>query len=419
VTAGPDLGGRGKHVAALGALVLALSVVPVHAAPANLRSDGRCRGVNVVPGDDIQALIERHRRGATYCFRKGIYELSSTIWTGTKHPILDLRSGAIIDGQNSTFTGIIGDGGPDERRGTTILGGTFRDFGNAQAPLWATPVVMNDNWVVKGTEFTNNFNAGLAVQGDNARVSRVNTHHNGRYGLVVTPACSGCSGPKNVLIENSNIAFNNTRMLPTNDAAGGTKFSAGTNGMIVRGNTVHDNYGAGLWWDGFNTNARIYDNKIYDNLNWGIFWELSYGGAKIHHNTLTGNGEGGQTQWHDNVQLLVSCSDGSTGGIEIYANTIDGAAYPLALINHSAHPTRTRNVYVHDNTMTLRSTSSRVGATAFNGLTEIFSASANNRFEDNTYRVPDRTGAYWGWDGKTLTWSQWRRYGHDDNGVVR
>jgi parallel beta-helix repeat protein len=243
-------------------------------------------------------------------------------------------------------------------------------------------------------------------------------HHNGRYGLVVTPACSDCPGPDNVLIENSNIAFNNTRMLPTNDDAGGTKFADGTNGMIVRGNTVHDNYGAGLWWDGFNTNARIYDNVIYDNHNWGIFWELSYGGAKIHHNTLTGNGEGGQNQWLNNVQLLVSCSDGSTGGIEIYANTIDGAAYPLALINHSAHPTRTRNVYVHDNTMTLRSTSSRAGATAFDGLTEIFSASANNRFEDNTYRVPDRGGAYWGWDGKTLTWTQWQGLGHDWNGSI-
>ena len=99
--------------------------------------------------------------------------------------------------------------------------------------------------------------------------------------------------------------------------------------MIVRGNEVHDNYGAGLWWDGFNTNAQVYDNVIYDNRNWGIFWELSYGGTKIHHNTLTDNGVGdGTANLFSNVQLLVSCSDGSVGGIEIYENTIDGAAYP-------------------------------------------------------------------------------------------
>jgi hypothetical protein len=300
-----------------------------------------------------------------------------------------------------------------------VLGGVFQHFGNPTSPAWTQPIIVRRNSAVIGTEFRDNFNAGLAIQGDNARVSRVNTHHNGRYGLVVTPPCDGCSGPQNVLIEKSRIAFNNTRMLPTNDAAGGTKFSGGTNGMIVRGNTVHDNYGAGLWWDGFHTNARIYDNVIYDNLNWGIMWELSYGGAKIHHNTLTGNGNGGENEWFNNVQLLISCSDGRSDGIEIYQNTIDGAAYPLALINHSAHPIRTQQIYVHDNTMTLRSTSSRVGAAAFHGLTELFSASANNRFEDNTYRVPDPSVAYWAWDGKTLTWSQWRRYGHDDNGIVR
>ncbi len=82
-----------------------------------------------------------------------------------------------------------------------------------------------------------------------------------------------------------------TIQLGVGDDAGGTKFVS-SDGMIVRGNEVHDNYGAGLWWDGFNQNARIYDNVIYDNLNWGIFWELSYGGTKIHDNTLTGNGVG-------------------------------------------------------------------------------------------------------------------------------
>jgi hypothetical protein len=418
VTAGRRFGGRGKRAAALGALLLAVTIAPVHAAPSNLRSDRRCRGVNVVPGDDIQALVERHRRHITYCFRSGVYELSDTIWTGSKYPTLDLRAGAIIDGQQGAFIGINGADPPPDEAGTIVLGGVFQHFGNSTSPAWVTPLIMRRNSAVVGTEFTNNFNAGLAVQGDNARVSRVNTHHNGRYGLVVTAACSGCPGPENVLIEESNIAFNNTRMLPTNDDAGGTKFSGGTNGMVVRGNTVHDNYGAGLWWDGFHTNARIYDNVIYDNRNWGIMWELSYGGAKIHHNTLTGNGEGGENQWFNNVQLLVSCSDGSTGGIEIYANTIDGGAFPLALINHSAHPIRTRNVFVHDNKMTLRSTSGRVGAVAFNGLTEIFNASANNRFEDNTYRVPNYAATYWGWNGQSLTWTQWQGLGHDWNGSI-
>ena len=51
--------------------------------------------------------------------------------------------------------------------------------------------------------------------------------------------------------------------------------------------------------------------------------------------------------------------------------------------------------------MTLRSATTRVGAAAFDGLTELFSAEANNRFDHNTYRVLDLSGAYWAWDGQT------------------
>jgi len=328
--------------------------------------------------------------------------------------------GAVIDGQNGGFIGIDGQVGPAGQPGTVILGGVFQHFGNANAPIWVAPVIVRRNSVIDGTEFKENFNAGLAIQGDNAQVSNVNTHHNGRYGLVVTASCVGCPGPVGVIIEDSEIAYNNTRKLPTNDDAGGTKFSGGTDGMIVRRNEVHDNYGSGLWWDGYNKNAKVYDNVIYDNRNWGIFWELSYGGAKIHHNTLTDNGVGdASANFFNNVQLLVSCSDGSVGGIEIYENTIDGTAYPLGLINHSSHPTRTKQVNVHHNDMTLRAPTTRVGAYAANGLIELFSAAANNHFDHNTYRVPDTGGAYWAWNGQTLTWAQWQAAGHDVNGVVR
>ena len=271
-----------------------------------------------------------------------------------------------------------------------------------------------------GTEFRENFNSGLTVQGDDARVVRVNTHHNGRYGINVTMPCVGCPGPTGVIIEDSEIAFNNTRQLSIIDDAGGTKF-VGSDGMIVRGNEVHDNYGAGLWWDGFNRNAQVYGNVISNNRNWGIFWELSYGGTKIHDNTLTDNGLGdGTANWGANVQLLVSTSDGSVGeGIEIYENTIDGAAYPLGLLNHSSGTPLTRQVYVHDNAMTLRATTTRVGAVVYQGSTELFDAAADNRFDHNTYRVLDRNAAYWAWNGQTLTWAQWQGSGHDVNGAVR
>ncbi len=383
-------------------------------------SPGTCEGVQVVPGSNIQALIDANPPRTTFCFASGRYLLSGTIRTGDRFPVLDLRAGAIIDGQNGHFVGIDGPDGPAGQPGTVLLGGVFQHFGNVNAPIWISAVIVRRNGVVVGTEFRENFNTGLSIAGDNARVSDVYTHHNGKYGMVVTQPCAGCGAPTGVLIEDSEIAFNNTRMLPTDGDAGGTKFSAGTNGMIVRRNEVHDNYGSGLWWDGFNKNAQVYDNVIYDNRNWGIFWELSYGGVKIHNNTLMNNGIGdGTASWFTNVQLLISCSDGSIGGIEIFENTIDGTAYPLGLINHSGHPIRTRGVFVHHNTFTLRSQSSQVGAAAFSGLNELFAPSADNRFDSNTYQVPDTDGAYWAWNGQVLTWAQWQAAGHDVDGVAR
>jgi hypothetical protein len=224
-----------------------------------------------------------------------------------------------------------------------------------------------------------------------------------------------------VIIEDSEIAFNNTRQLSVIDDAGGTKFSGGTRGMIVRHNDVHDNYGSGLWWDTNNRNVKVYGNRIYDNRNCGILYEMSLGGTKIHHNTLTGNGIGdGTVAWTINVQLSIASSDGSRGGragIEIYANTIDGAAYPLGLVTHAGRPS-TKQVKVHDNVLILRAATSRVGGADGSGTGEMFSPSAGNRFRANTYRVLDPQAAYWVWNGETLTWAQWQALGHDGSGDV-
>jgi parallel beta helix pectate lyase-like protein len=379
-----------------------------------------CVGVNVTPSSNIQRLVDAKAARTTFCFAPGIYRLTSTIRTAYKWPVFDLRAGAIIDGQNGSFSGISAANAPAGQVGMEVLGGIFQHFGNAGAPSSVGPLVVRDNSVVEGTEFRENFNTGITIQGSNARVSSVYTHHNGRYGLRVTEPCTGCPGPKGAIIEDSEIAFNNTRKLATNGDAGGTKFSGGTKGLIVRRNKVHDNYGAGLWWDSFNRDAQVYDNVIYNNSNWGILWENSYGGAKFHGNTLTNNALGGTNKFFNNVQLLISCSDASTGGIEIYQNTIDGTAYPLVLLNHSGHPLRTRNVYVHDNVITLRATTTRMGGRAVNDLVELFSAGANNRFVHNTYRVPDTSGPYWAWKGSvSLTWAQWRTYGFDQTGLVQ
>jgi hypothetical protein len=371
--------------------------------------------VHVRPGDDIQALIDRSPRRTTFCFAQGRYDLSATIWTGNRFPTFDLRAGAVIDGQNGDFTGIGGMGAPRDRPGTIVLGGVFQNFGNANSALWRSPVILSRKWIVKGSEFRQNFNYGLLIHGDDARVTNAYTHHNGRYGLVVTKACADCPGPRDVIIEDTEISFNNTRQLDPGYDAGGTKFSGGTDGTVVRRNEIHHNYGSGVWFDGFNQNARIYGNSIHDNYRWGIFWEISYGGVRIHDNKLIGNGEGDGTSNAYNAQVTVADSDGGQRGIEIYDNTIVGSAFPVTLIDDSNRSGATSSVYVHHNVMTLRADTSRVGAFG----ADLVAPEANNRFENNAYRVVDRGGSYWAWNTESLTWTQWRATGHDNKGSLR
>ena len=66
----------------------------------------------------------------------------------------------MIDGQDGAFVGINGADAPRDQRGTVILGGVFQHFGNGSAPSWVSPVIVHRNWVVVGTEFKENFNAG-------------------------------------------------------------------------------------------------------------------------------------------------------------------------------------------------------------------------------------------------------------------
>src|SRR5262245_58518946 len=76
-----------------------------------------CHGVQVRPGSNLQARIESEPSGTSFCFAKGMYLLSDTIWTGRKSPTLDLRAGAVIDGGNGGFIGINGFDGSADKRG--------------------------------------------------------------------------------------------------------------------------------------------------------------------------------------------------------------------------------------------------------------------------------------------------------------
>ena len=216
------------------------------------RTDRACRGVEVAPGDDLQALIDANPPRTSSVSPQGVYRLSDTIETGEKFPTLDLRAGAVIDGQNGSFIGINGPDAPAGRSGTIILGGVVPAFRQRELPDLDPALVVRRNGVVEGTEFRENFNMGLTVQGDNARVVRHLHAPQRALRAQRHDALRRLPGTVGRDHRGQRDRVQQHAAAPIGDDAGGTKFVS-SDGMIVRGNEVHDNYGAGLWWDGFNT----------------------------------------------------------------------------------------------------------------------------------------------------------------------
>jgi hypothetical protein len=108
--------------------------------------------------------------------------------------------------------------------------------------------------------------------------------------------------------------------------------------MIVRGNEVLDNYGSGLWWDGYNRNAQVCGTS---SATTGT-GTSSGRSAKVERRSTTTHRPATASATAQRTGTGQRATPGfllqwSVGRIVIYDNTIDGAAYSLRLINHNQH----------------------------------------------------------------------------------
>jgi hypothetical protein len=153
----------------------------------------------------------------------------------------------------------------------------------------------------------------------------------------------------------------------------------------------------------------------------GIQHEISYD-ATIAHNQIADNGRV-HKGWGWEAGIQIQSSGSECGRIEVAHNTVTGGANAIVLIESGDRaredpapygPHQVRNVWVHDNTITFAP-----GATS--GAVEdvddptVFH-DGGNRFEANTYRLPAPDGTYFSWDGRDLTWEEWRASGNDPTG---
>jgi hypothetical protein len=256
------------------------------------------------------------------------------------------------------------------------------------------------NWIVEYNEIANSAETGVRVSsGWKTRHNHI--HHNQRYAL------SG-SGQATLIEYNE---MNNNCIMGASGECSNTKI-VHSDGTTWRGNYMHDNDGNGLWNDINNINVLMEQNIITNNTRSGIFHEISCK-ATIRNNYLENNGTSkkeGDKYMAGSNGIAVSDSP----NVEIYGNTLVNNYKGIGAVNWE-HNNRinvnkcvpeTRELYVHDNTITHKGTGAVAGLSGSMDADKFYGSAFNNRFRNNTYKID--SSVRFTWKSSLYTYTQWK-----------
>jgi parallel beta-helix repeat protein len=350
-------------------------------------------GVVIQPGQSIQAAVNANPSGTTFWLKAGTWHQQSVV--PKDGMTFAGEAGAILDGDNTTVKAFSGTASRVTIRNLVVQ--------NYNTPLQAGAIqgdwTASLHWLVEYCEIRTNHAAGLYAT--DSMIARNNyIHHNGQIGIL---------GKGNgALFTGNEVSYNNTGGNDPDWEAGGMKFLYST-GLRFADNYVHDNYGPGIWFDGYNNGNLIEGNRVVHNQDAGIFYEISYN-AVIRNNTVTSNGGNGSIA---RAGILVSASS----GVEVYGNTLSDnsngviglqANRGTAPAQYDAGPLLVQTLYVHDNQISMnRGLTGLVDQVGDGGI-----FTRNNRFEHNTYSVSLLSRPFSG-PGGSLTPAQWQAAGFD------
>ena len=259
------------------------------------------------------------------------------------------------------------------------------------------------NWTLENLEVRLNHAAGIRT-GEATVVRDVYSHHNGQLGIA------GNAG-SGVLVEDTELAYNNTRGFFWEWEGGGAKFTQ-TDGLTVRRTFSHHNQGPGLWTD-IDAVATTFDsNTVVANSGPGIFHEIS-GAAVIRNNNVEGNGFG-KPHWIWGAGILIAASS----DVEVTGNRLVGNADGIVGIQQERgegpHGPRLLDaLFVHHNEVEL--SSGTMGVVQDSGARGIFTE-RDIRFDHNRYfDVADRRA--YAWDGESRNRFGWVDAGFDTHGT--
>ncbi len=257
------------------------------------------------------------------------------------------------------------------------------------------------------------FNSGVGVGvGTNGAIVDCSIHHNGQLGAT--------AGGADILLEGNEIWANNIYGFDFDWEAGGVKI-ANSKRVTLRDNRVHHNEGPGLWCD-IDCREVIYEgNTVEYNAGAGIFHEISYA-AVIRNNRLRENGQAKQP-WFWGPEIEVSASQ----DVEVHGNvmTVRPGGRAIMLIDQNREREtggyyKTLRNSVHHNDITFLGAGSTGGASDSRSGKENFSIieSGGNRFDHNTYRVPDGARLKFAWGHTLLDFAGFQAQGQERNGIL-
>jgi parallel beta helix pectate lyase-like protein len=385
--------------------------------------------VDIVPGQDIQAKINANASGTVFCLRAGRHIPSTAYLDPRPGDVFVGEYGAVVDGQNLRKQSFSYRYGP---KPVTIKNLTIENFaGNG--------IEGGSGWTIDHNEVRQNGGDGVWF----GSVNRSNYVHHNRHGGMV----SGF-GQSGMVVENNEIAFNNTDSIRDEPDSGGKMVAV--QGADYNHNWVHDNYANGIYCDINCYGLNIHHNLVERNVKVGIELEISYD-AEIHDNVLRGNGivdsrcvDGFRCWFTDLGGVLVF----DTSNVRVYGNIIEDAnghgivgrqddrrRCDTADVNTGRYCRGdhiVKNLQVYSNKIKAptsshmysfsdgtRSPFVMVGIT---GPGELFGGTYNNQFYSNGYQVPATpglSGNWFKWIGDTvITWSTWRSAGPETDGSI-
>lgn len=270
---------------------------------------------------------------------------------------------------------------------------------------YATPAqrgavnVEGNDLLIERVTAEENHALGIFFSGDGVIVRDSTARRNGQLGL-------GASGATDAVVERVELAENNQAGFNDEWEGGGAKFTL-TDKVRITGSFVHNNDGAGIWFDESAQDSLIEGNRSIDNSGAGIFYEISKEGT-ITGNTVTGNGFGEASRgwlWGAGIQIAGSWD------VTVLDNLVSGNFNAVTVIQQDRGSGPFGDRQVAD--IVVRGNTVDPGDGLIGMATDVTDSNVFDRsvtFNDNGYEV-SATARSFVWDGDEIDEEAWTALG--------